>query len=146
MGNVQQGIADMEEARREKATEEHNVIDDAIQDRGEGYTVFSIVGSCVGRAGMQSWPTFQPVGVLYRPSEKKLKNVSTKDYLGKAKLVAAADSADAFTTFTGSTLLMQGRNMSGAYVDQPPTLSAAAAAARVPSTFHVSAMCFLIYI
>jgi hypothetical protein len=54
MGNVQQGIADMEEARREKATEEHNVIDDAIQDRGEGYTVFSIVGSCVGRAGMQS--------------------------------------------------------------------------------------------
>lgn len=42
-GNDQQGIADMEEARREKATEEHNVIDDAIQDRGEGYTVFSIV-------------------------------------------------------------------------------------------------------
>lgn len=33
----------MEEARQEKATEEHNVIDDAIADRGEGYTVFSIV-------------------------------------------------------------------------------------------------------
>jgi hypothetical protein len=43
LGKVQEGLADMEEARREKATEEHNVIDDAIQDRGEGYTVFSIV-------------------------------------------------------------------------------------------------------
>jgi hypothetical protein len=57
----------MEEARREKVTEEHTVIDDAIQDRGEGYTVFSI-----------------PVGVLYRPSENKLKNSKTKDYMGKA--------------------------------------------------------------
>ena len=43
MGNVEQGLAEMEEARKEKATEEHNVIDDAINDRGEGYTVFSIV-------------------------------------------------------------------------------------------------------
>lgn len=41
----EEGLADMEEARNEKATEEHNVIDDAIQDRGEGYTVFSIVSS-----------------------------------------------------------------------------------------------------
>jgi neutrophil cytosolic factor 2 len=57
----------MEEARREKATDEHAVIDDAIQDRGEGYTVFSI-----------------PVGVLYCPSESKLKNTKTKDYMGKA--------------------------------------------------------------
>lgn len=43
MGRTQEGLADMEEARRDKATDEHNVIDDAIQDRGEGYTVFSIV-------------------------------------------------------------------------------------------------------
>jgi hypothetical protein len=43
MGRIQQGLADMEEARKEKATEEHNVIDDAISERGEGYTVFSIV-------------------------------------------------------------------------------------------------------
>jgi hypothetical protein len=45
MGQVQRGLADMEEARKEKATEEHNVIDDAIADRGEGYTVFSLVRS-----------------------------------------------------------------------------------------------------
>ena len=43
MGRAQEGLADMEEARREKVTDGHNVIDDAIQDRGEGYTVFSIV-------------------------------------------------------------------------------------------------------
>ncbi|KAG6828074.1 hypothetical protein H0H92_009336 [Tricholoma furcatifolium] len=101
LGRMQEGLADMEEARREKATEEHNVIDDAIQDRGEGYTVFSI-----------------PVGVLYRPSEKKLKNAVTKDYMGKAKLVAASDPGDAFTTFTGVTRLKQGVSPSGVFVDR----------------------------
>jgi neutrophil factor 2 len=67
LGQTEEGLIEMEEARRQKATDEHNVIDDAITDRGEGYTVFSI-----------------PVGVLYRPSEKKLKNLTTKDYMGKA--------------------------------------------------------------
>lgn len=43
MGQTQQGLADMEEGRKEKVTEEHNVIDDGITERGEGYTVFSIV-------------------------------------------------------------------------------------------------------
>jgi hypothetical protein len=45
MGNLQDGIAEMEEARKEKVTEEHAVIDDAIRDRGDGYTVFSIVSA-----------------------------------------------------------------------------------------------------
>ena len=43
LGRVEEGLLDLEEARKEKQTEEHNVIDDAITDRGEGYTVFSIV-------------------------------------------------------------------------------------------------------
>ena len=43
MGRLEEGLADMEEARQVKATDEHNVIDDAIADRGDGYTVFSIV-------------------------------------------------------------------------------------------------------
>jgi len=34
----------MEEASKLKVIDEHNVIDDAIRDGGEGYTVFSIVG------------------------------------------------------------------------------------------------------
>lgn len=100
MNNFQEGMRDLEDARNEKVTEEHNVIDDAIADRGEGYTVFSI-----------------PVGVLYRPSENKLRNAKTKDYLGKAKLVAAADSSDAFTTFTGVTRLQQGITPTGVRIE-----------------------------
>lgn len=47
MGRLNEGLMDMEEARKEKATEEHNVIDDAINDRGDGYTVFSIVSTAL---------------------------------------------------------------------------------------------------
>ncbi|KAG8764827.1 hypothetical protein FRC12_007862 [Ceratobasidium sp. 428] len=121
MNRVDQGIQDMREAQKEKATEEHGVIDDAIQDQGEGYTVFSI-----------------PVGILYRPSESKLKNAKTKDFLGKAQLIAAADAKDAFTTFTGVTRLQQGLTPSGApLIDGrpiPPLSRAVTASARVETT------------
>ncbi len=43
LGNSTEGLQDMRDAQKEKATEEHNVIDEAIADGGEGYTVFSIV-------------------------------------------------------------------------------------------------------
>jgi tetratricopeptide (TPR) repeat protein len=92
LGYPTEGLAEMEDARNQKVTDEHDVIDDAIRDRGEGYTVFSI-----------------PVGVLYRPSENKLKNSKSKDYLGKAKLVAASDATDAFTEFTGVKKLKEER-------------------------------------
>ncbi|KAG9092707.1 hypothetical protein FRC07_011601 [Ceratobasidium sp. 392] len=121
MNRTDQGMQDMREAQKAKATEEHGVIDDAIQDQGEGYTVFSI-----------------PVGVLYRPSESKLKNAKTKDYLGKAQLIAAADAKDAFTTFTGVTRLQQGLTPSGAPIIDgrpiPPLSRAVTAAARVETT------------
>ena len=45
LGRIQDGLADMEDARRDKVTDEHSVIDVAIRDRGDGYTVFSIVGT-----------------------------------------------------------------------------------------------------
>ena len=35
----------MREASREKVTPEHVVIDEAIRDKGDQYTVFSIVGT-----------------------------------------------------------------------------------------------------
>lgn len=54
-------------------------------DHRKGYTVFSI-----------------PVGVVYRPNSAKVKNLKTKDYLGKARLVAAADQTNTFTGFAGS--------------------------------------------
>ncbi|KAJ5502322.1 hypothetical protein N7463_005196 [Penicillium fimorum] len=68
------GIQDLEYAAKEKVTADHDVIDDAIRENADGYTVFSI-----------------PVGVLYRPNAAKVKNLKTKDYLGKARLVAASD-------------------------------------------------------
>ncbi|KAH7883164.1 hypothetical protein F5I97DRAFT_1902619 [Phlebopus sp. FC_14] len=111
LGYPQEGMYDLEEARKEKVTDEHDVIDEAIRDSGDGYTVFSI-----------------PVGVLYRPSENKLKNSKSKDYLGKAKLVAASDANDAFTEFSGVARLKQKTDP-----DASPRLSRSATA-PVPRT------------
>lgn len=67
----------------------------------QGYTVFSI-----------------PVGVVYRPNEAKVRNLKTKDYLGKARLVAASDRSNAFTGFAGSEIKNAGR---GVEKDDRPT-------------------------
>jgi len=101
LGQTQEGMTELEDATRQKATEEHSVIDEAIRDRGEGYTVFSI-----------------PVGVLYRPSENKLRNAKTRDFLGKAKLVATENPSEAYTTFTGVTRLRQGISPQNVFVDR----------------------------
>jgi hypothetical protein len=68
------GMQDLMFASREKMVPDHDVIDEAIREQAEGYTVFSI-----------------PVGVVYRPNEAKVKNLKAKDYLGKARLVAAQE-------------------------------------------------------
>jgi len=70
MGYLQEGLADMEQARKLQVINDidhSSIIDDAIQDRGEGYTVFSI-----------------PTGLLFRPSEVKLKSTVKKDFIGSA--------------------------------------------------------------
>ncbi|KAI1847796.1 hypothetical protein JX265_009224 [Neoarthrinium moseri] len=87
------GLQDLNYAVKEKVVEDHNVIDEAIKEEAEGYTVFSI-----------------PVGVVYRPNEAKVRNLKTKDYLGKARLVAASDRANAFTGFAGSEIKNAGRS------------------------------------
>ncbi|RKF58411.1 putative nadph oxidase regulator [Erysiphe neolycopersici] len=92
LGEKEAGLQDFSFAVKEKAVEDHNVIDDAIAEEAEGYTVFSI-----------------PVGVIYRPNQSKVKNLKTKDYLGKARLIAASDRADAFTGFTGSEMINAGK-------------------------------------
>ncbi|KAE8446115.1 hypothetical protein EG329_012486 [Mollisiaceae sp. DMI_Dod_QoI] len=86
------GMQDFTFAVKEKVVEDHNVIDEAIKEEAEGYTVFSI-----------------PVGVVYRPNQAKVKNLKTKDYLGKARLVAASDRANAFTGFAGSEIKNAGK-------------------------------------
>ncbi|OCK96129.1 uncharacterized protein K441DRAFT_686104 [Cenococcum geophilum 1.58] len=81
------GMQDLSFAAKEKVVPDHDVIDEAIREEAEGYTVFSI-----------------PVGIVYRPNEAKVKNLKAKDYLGKARLVAASDRANAFTGFTGAEI------------------------------------------
>ncbi|KAL9028680.1 MAG: hypothetical protein Q9196_002995 [Gyalolechia fulgens] len=85
MQQLQAGIEDLQYAAKEKVTPDHDVIDEAIREEAEGYTVFSI-----------------PVGVVYRPNSAKVKNLKTKDYLGKARLIASADQGNTFTGFAGS--------------------------------------------
>ncbi|EED18537.1 PB1 domain protein, putative [Talaromyces stipitatus ATCC 10500] len=84
---MEPGLQDLQFASKEKVTPDHDVIDEAIREQAEGYTVFSI-----------------PVGVVYRPNEAKVKNLKTKDYLGKARLVAASDRNNAFTGFQGAEM------------------------------------------
>lgn len=81
------GIQDLTFAAKEKVVPDHDVIDEAIKEEAQGYTVFSI-----------------PVGIVYRPNDAKVKNLKTKDYLGKARLVAASDRSHAFTGFAGSEI------------------------------------------
>ncbi len=68
------GMQDLIHASKEKRVPDHDVIDEAIKEHAEGYTVFSI-----------------PVGIVYRPNEAKVKNLKSKDYLGRARLVAQQD-------------------------------------------------------
>ncbi|KAH0283730.1 hypothetical protein M436DRAFT_59306 [Aureobasidium namibiae CBS 147.97] len=68
------GLQDLFYASKEKAVPDHDVIDEAIREQAEGYTVFSI-----------------PVGMLYRPNEAKVKNIKSKNYLGTSTLVRAQD-------------------------------------------------------
>jgi hypothetical protein len=99
---VEQGMQDLTFASQEKAVPDHDVIDEALRERAEGYTVFSI-----------------PVGVVYRPNEAKVKNLRAKDYLGKAKLVAAVDKSNAFTGFTGAEIKRQNTVREAAKDDRP---------------------------
>ena len=43
-----------------------------------------------------------PVGIVYRPNSAKVKNLKTKDYLGRARLIAAADRGNLSIGFTGN--------------------------------------------
>ncbi|KAI4185404.1 MAG: hypothetical protein LQ346_005906, partial [Caloplaca aetnensis] len=100
---LQAGMGDLQYAAKEKVIPDHDVIDDAIKEEAEGYTVFSI-----------------PVGVVYRPNSAKVKNLKTKDYLGKARLIAAADQGNMFTGFAGSEAKAKASAPEGGRDDRPP--------------------------
>jgi len=69
----------------------------------QGYTVFSI-----------------PVGVIYRPNEAKVKNLKTKDYLGKARLIATSNDANRGVGFIGAERKEAAAALTAAKDDRPP--------------------------
>jgi hypothetical protein len=84
---VDKGLQDLRSAKEVKVTKDHDIIEKAIRRRGRGYTVFSIVRCFTPPASMlfsSSLVSIQPRGICYRPSEKKLANVSSRDYMGEA--------------------------------------------------------------
>ncbi|KAJ7065249.1 hypothetical protein C8F01DRAFT_982295 [Mycena amicta] len=87
LGRIDNGLDYLEKAKQLTMTEDHDVVDEVIERRGEGFTVFSI-----------------PPGVLYWPPDKKLTSITPKDYMGKAILIAATDPNDLTTDFIGPQL------------------------------------------
>ncbi|OAD03212.1 hypothetical protein MUCCIDRAFT_123428, partial [Mucor lusitanicus CBS 277.49] len=56
LGKIDSGLTDLYHAQKAKETEEHDIIDQAVRNRGKGYSVYSI-----------------PPGLLFRPSEVRLR-------------------------------------------------------------------------
>ncbi|KAF9165468.1 hypothetical protein DFQ26_009921 [Actinomortierella ambigua] len=83
LGEMDLAMNDLWRATREKQTKAHDILDQALRDKGQDCTVFTV-----------------PHGVLYRPPESKVKNSKKKDYLGNSKVVAALDGGDS-TGFQG---------------------------------------------
>lgn len=70
MGKIDAGLTDLYFAQKAKMTEEHSVVDQAIRDRGEGYSVYSI-----------------PPGILFRPPEYKVQQLRGGGYTGTATCI-----------------------------------------------------------
>lgn len=58
LGKINSGLTDLYHAQKSKETEEHDIIDKAIRNRGKGYSVYSM-----------------PPGLLFRPSETRLRQL-----------------------------------------------------------------------
>ncbi|KAF8206922.1 hypothetical protein K438DRAFT_1962571 [Mycena galopus ATCC 62051] len=87
---MDKGISYLEKAKRLTMIDDHDLIEDVILQRGEGFTVFSIAP-----------------GVLYWPSSTKMTSIERKDFIGKAILIAATDLDDLTTGFSGLLMKQQ---------------------------------------
>lgn len=76
------------------------------------------------------------MGIVYRPNEAKVKNLKAKDYLGKARLVAATDRSNTFTGFQGIEL--KNRSTGAMNKDDRPEENKSFAAANLVKTDLVS--------
>jgi neutrophil factor 2 len=113
--DVTKGMYELRKASTRKMTPAHEVIEEAIEKRGEGFTVFSIVSVFVSLDVASNEPRLtpprgQPVGVLFRPSENKLKNLAPKDYKGKA---VSSSPRSGMSPIDRRTRLTQVRYVSG---------------------------------
>ncbi|KAF8922764.1 hypothetical protein BGZ58_003814, partial [Dissophora ornata] len=86
VGEMDLAMTDLWRATREKQNQDHDIFDQALRDKGQNCTVFTL-----------------PEGVLYRPPESKVKNSKKKDYLGSSKVIAAIDASDSFSGFKGKS-------------------------------------------
>ncbi|KAG0359883.1 hypothetical protein BGZ54_009796, partial [Gamsiella multidivaricata] len=86
LGETDLGMTDIWRASREKQTKAHDILDQALRNKGKDCTVFTV-----------------PQGILYRPPESKVKNSKKKDYLGSSKVIAAVDASDSFAGFQGKS-------------------------------------------
>lgn len=77
-----------------------------------------------------------------------MKNAKTKDYMGKAKLVAASDLDDAFTSFTGATRLKSGITPSNTFISRPDELGPSLSRANttpVPSKLSIQIYLYFLF-
>ena len=75
-----------------------------LADIRKGYTVFSI-----------------PVGVIYRPNAAKVKNLKTKDYLGKARLIASSEQGNTFAGTASADTKANAAAINRSVDDRPPS-------------------------
>ena len=115
---LEPGMQDLTFAAKEKVVPDHDVIDEAIREQAEvrrkrNYPLAQPPASSCNYplpsqrqlTNLQGYTVFSiPVGIVYRPNEAKVKNLKAKDYLGKARLVAATDRSQTFTGFAGAEI------------------------------------------
>ncbi|CAF9932379.1 MAG: hypothetical protein ALECFALPRED_005279 [Alectoria fallacina] len=113
------GMEDLHIAAKEKEKQDHDVIDEAIAEEAEGYTVFSI-----------------PVGVIYRPNAAKVKNLKTKDYLGKARLIAASEQGNTLAGTASADTKAHTAAKNRSVDDRPPNSISYGASHMVKSNLY----------
>ncbi|KAI9639069.1 uncharacterized protein MKK02DRAFT_29207 [Dioszegia hungarica] len=123
LGQVERGMADLAEAAIDTSEERREVIGIALRLKGRGCDPLAV-----------------PDGLLFQPSQGKLKNLAPRNYMGKAVLIAATSPSDAYTTFTGVTRLNRGETPSGIPLpfSHPLAKSASTSNLRPPRSANIS--------
>ena len=133
LGEMDLGMTDLWRATREKQTKAHDMLDQALRDKGQDCTVFTV-----------------PQGVLYRPAESKVKNSKKKDYLGNSKVIAAVDASDQFAGFKGKSawqVQMSGpTNVASTEEARPMTPPNGKALYPIATVDHPSPFVFMVFI